>query len=36
VVSALRRRFGFERVEEAEGIDEHVRFILPEAVLSAP
>ncbi|MGH9465752.1 MAG: 4-hydroxy-3-methylbut-2-enyl diphosphate reductase [Terriglobales bacterium] len=34
VVSALRERFGFTRVEEAEGIDEHVRFILPEAVLA--
>jgi 4-hydroxy-3-methylbut-2-enyl diphosphate reductase len=33
VVAALRLRFGFTRVEEAEGIDEHVRFILPEAVL---
>jgi len=35
VVAALRRRFGFARVEEAEGIDEHVRFILPEAVLAS-
>ncbi|MGH9480792.1 MAG: 4-hydroxy-3-methylbut-2-enyl diphosphate reductase [Terriglobales bacterium] len=35
VVAALRLRFGFNRVEEAEGIDEHVRFVLPEAVLAA-
>ncbi|MGH9487903.1 MAG: 4-hydroxy-3-methylbut-2-enyl diphosphate reductase [Terriglobales bacterium] len=34
VVAALRERFGFTRVEEAEGIDEHVRFVLPEAVLA--
>jgi 4-hydroxy-3-methylbut-2-enyl diphosphate reductase len=36
VVAALRLRFGFARVKEAEGIDEHVRFILPEAVLVSP
>lgn len=36
VVAALRQRFGFSLVEEAEGIDEHVRFILPEAVLTNP
>ncbi len=35
-VAALASRFGFERIEEAEGIDEHVRFILPEAVLAPP
>ncbi|MGH9520012.1 MAG: 4-hydroxy-3-methylbut-2-enyl diphosphate reductase [Terriglobales bacterium] len=35
VVAALRLRFGFTQVEEAEGIDEHVRFVLPEAVLTA-
>lgn len=35
VVAALRLRFGFTHVEEAEGIDEHVRFVLPEAVLAA-
>lgn len=35
VVASLRRRFGFTHVEEAEGIDEHVRFVLPEEVLSA-
>jgi 4-hydroxy-3-methylbut-2-enyl diphosphate reductase len=35
VVTALRARFGFTRVEETEGIDEHVRFILPEAVLAS-
>lgn len=34
VVAALRERFGFTHVEETEGIDEHVRFILPEAVLA--
>ncbi|HET9784055.1 MAG TPA: 4-hydroxy-3-methylbut-2-enyl diphosphate reductase [Terriglobales bacterium] len=36
VVATLRLRFGFTRVEEAEGIDEHVRFILPDAVLNLP
>ena len=35
VVEALRQRFGFTRVEETEGIDEHVRFVLPEEVLAA-
>ncbi|HXE30666.1 MAG TPA: 4-hydroxy-3-methylbut-2-enyl diphosphate reductase [Terriglobales bacterium] len=35
VVAALRCRFGFDHVEEAEGINEHVRFVLPEAVLAA-
>lgn len=35
VVAALRYRFGFDHVEEAEGINEHVRFVLPEAVLAA-
>lgn len=34
VVAALCERFGFQEVMEAEGIDEHVRFILPEAVLA--
>ncbi|MGH9536194.1 MAG: 4-hydroxy-3-methylbut-2-enyl diphosphate reductase [Terriglobales bacterium] len=32
VVEALRDRFGFARVEEAEGIEEHVRFSLPAAL----
>lgn len=35
VVTALRQRFGFDRVEEAEGINEHVRFVLPDAVLAS-
>ncbi|MGH9412459.1 MAG: 4-hydroxy-3-methylbut-2-enyl diphosphate reductase [Terriglobales bacterium] len=34
VVAALRDRYGFTNIEETEGIDEHVRFILPEAVLA--
>ncbi|HEY7854958.1 MAG TPA: 4-hydroxy-3-methylbut-2-enyl diphosphate reductase [Terriglobales bacterium] len=34
VVLALQYRFGFTNVEEAEGINEHVRFVLPEAVLA--
>ncbi|MGH9393506.1 MAG: 4-hydroxy-3-methylbut-2-enyl diphosphate reductase [Terriglobales bacterium] len=34
VVAALCARFGFSQVEEAEGIDEHVRFVLPETVLA--
>ena len=34
VVIELQQRFGFAHVEETDGIDEHVRFVLPEAVLS--
>lgn len=34
VVASLCVRFGFSHVEEAEGIDEHVRFVLPETVLA--
>lgn len=36
VVAELQRRFGFEHVEETEGKTETVRFLLPEAVLTAP
>ncbi|MGH9489598.1 MAG: 4-hydroxy-3-methylbut-2-enyl diphosphate reductase [Terriglobales bacterium] len=32
VVQVLGERFGFTRAEEAEGIEEHVRFTLPTAV----
>lgn len=32
VVAVLQERFGFTRVEESEGIEEHVRFTLPAAV----
>ncbi len=35
VVEALRRRFGFERVEETGEVDENVRFSLPAEVLAA-
>lgn len=32
VVAVLQQRFGFTRVEESDGIEEHVRFTLPAAV----